>query len=210
MTASTETRTADPRLLPRVREFVSRDRQMLIGGEWTDAASGKTFTTYDPATAAPITDVAHGEADDVDRAVRAARRAFDDGPWSRMKPNERERMIWRVGDILSERADEFGQLEALDNGKSVAIAAAVDVAGRPTSSATTRAGPPRSRARTVNVSMPFVPGGEFHAYTLREPVGRLRADRAVELPAADGRRGSSRPRWPPATPSSSSPPSRPR
>ncbi|PXW35106.1 UNVERIFIED_CONTAM: aldehyde dehydrogenase (NAD+) [Williamsia faeni] len=171
MTASTETRTADPRLLPRVREFVSRDRQMLIGGEWTDAASGKTFTTYDPATAAPITDVAQGEATDVDRAVRAARQAFDEGPWARMKPNERERLIWRVGDILSERADEFGQLEALDNGKSAGIAAAVDTQWSADIFRYNAGLCTKITGSTVNVSMPFVPGGEFHAYTLRDPLG---------------------------------------
>ncbi len=120
------TAIAEPQLTSRVRDFVSTDRKMLIGGEWVDAASGKTFTTYDPATTAPITDVAYGDASDVDRAVRAARKAFDDGHWARMKPNERERLLWRVGDILSERAEEFGQLEALDNGKSAGIAAAVD------------------------------------------------------------------------------------
>ena len=114
-------------LLPRIRDFISADRSMLIGGEWVSAASGRTFETIDPATARPITSVAHGEATDVDRAVRAARRAFDEGPWASMKPNERERLLWRVGDLLTERAAEFGQLEALDNGKAATIASAVDV-----------------------------------------------------------------------------------
>lgn len=165
------TAIAEPRLTSRVRDFVSTDRKMLIGGEWVDAASGKTFTTYDPATTAPITNVAHGDASDVDRAVRAARKAFDDGHWARMKPNERERLLWRVGDILSERAEEFGQLEAIDNGKSAGIAAAVDT---PWSADIFRynAGlATKIFGSTVNVSMPFVPGGEFHAYTLRDPVG---------------------------------------
>ena len=65
----------------RVRDFITTDRPMLIGGEWVSAASGRTFETIDPATARPITSVAHGEAVDIDRAVRAARQAFDDGPW---------------------------------------------------------------------------------------------------------------------------------
>ncbi|MDL9944823.1 aldehyde dehydrogenase family protein [Gordonia sp. ABSL11-1] len=155
----------------KVRDFISGDRPMLIGGEWVWSASGRTFETIDPATARPITSVAHGEAADIDRAVRAARQAFDDGPWSRMKPNERERLLWKVGDLLTERAAEFGQLEALDNGKAATIAAAVDTnwsadifrynAGLAT----------KITGSTVDVSMPFVPGGEFHAYTLREPVG---------------------------------------
>ena len=165
------TAIAEPQLTSRVRGFISADRSMLIGGEWTGAASGKTFTTFDPATTAPITDVAHGDATDVDRAVRAARRAFDDGPWARMKPNERERLLWRVGDLLTERAEEFGQLEALDNGKSAGIAAAVDTAWSADIFRYNAGLCTKIFGSTVNVSMPFVPGGEFHAYTLRDPVG---------------------------------------
>ena len=81
-----------------------------------------------------------------------------------MKPNERERPIWRVGDLLSERAEIFGQLEALDNGKSVAIATAVDVGWsadvRYNAGLTTKI-----TGTSVNPSMPFAPGGQFHAYT---------------------------------------------
>ena len=97
------TTSLTPALLPAVAEFVASDRKMLIGGAWVDAASGETFETLDPATGQVITRVAKGEAADIDRAVAAARAAYE-GPWSRMKPNERERLIWRVGDILSERA----------------------------------------------------------------------------------------------------------
>ena len=158
-------------LLPRIRDFISADRSMLIGGEWVSAASGRTFETIDPATARPITSVAHGEATDVDRAVRAARRAFDEGPWASMKPNERERLLWRVGDLLTERAAEFGQLEALDNGKAATIASAVDVSWSADIFRYNAGLATKITGSTVDVSMPFVPGGEFHAYTLREPVG---------------------------------------
>ncbi|MEO9327808.1 aldehyde dehydrogenase family protein [Gordonia aurantiaca] len=158
-------------LLPRVRDFIARDRPMLIGGEWVDSASGRTFETIDPATARPITSVAHGDTTDVDRAVRAAREAFDNGPWTRMKPNERERLLWRVGDLLTERAEEFGQLEALDNGKAATIATAVDVAWSADIFRYNAGLATKITGTTVDVSMPFVPGGEFHAYTLREPVG---------------------------------------
>ncbi|WOC11602.1 aldehyde dehydrogenase family protein [Gordonia sp. MP11Mi] len=164
------TTTLDTALLPAVAEFVSKDRKMLIGGQWVDAASGRTFATHDPATGQVITNVAHGEAADIDRAVAAARAAYE-GPWSRMKPNERERLIWRVGDILSERADVFGQLEALDNGKSVAIATGVDVnwsadvwrynAGLAT----------KIKGSAITPSMPFAPATQFHAYTRRESLG---------------------------------------
>ena len=159
-----------PALHPAVAEFVAADRKMLIGGRWVDAVSGKTFETHDPATGNLITRVAMGEAADIDAAVTAARAAFE-GPWSRMKPNERERLIWRVGDLLSERAEIFGQLEALDNGKSVAIATAVDVGWsadvwRYNAGLTTKI-----TGTSVNPSMPFAPGGQFHAYTRREALG---------------------------------------
>ncbi|MFE3290807.1 aldehyde dehydrogenase family protein [Rhodococcus sp. NPDC059234] len=166
------TAIADFPLTAGVQAFLGGGpKKLLIGGEWISAASGRTFPTYDPATGNPLTEVAHGQAEDVDRAVRAARAAFDEGPWASMKPNERERLIWRVGDILSERAEEFGQLEALDNGKSAGIASAVDVAWAADVFRYYAGWATKIEGSTVNVSMPFAPGAQFHAYTLREPVG---------------------------------------
>ncbi|TLF97555.1 aldehyde dehydrogenase family protein [Nocardia cyriacigeorgica] len=155
----------------QVRSFLDRPKRLFIGGEWVEAASGRTFTTEDPATGATLAEVAHGAAEDVDRAVRAARQAFDDGPWQWMKPNERERLLWRVGDILSERAAEFGELEALDNGKSAGIATAVDTAWAADVFRYYAGWATKIEGSTVDVSMPFAPGARFHAYTLREPVG---------------------------------------
>ncbi len=155
-----------------VQSFLDRPKQLLIGGNWVDAASGRTFETLDPSTGKTLTDVAYGEAADVDRAVRAARQAFDDGPWQWMKPNERERLLWRVGDIISERAAEFGELESLDNGKSAAIATLVD-AGWSADIWRYYAGwCTKIEGRTITPSMPLAPpGSQFHSYTLREPVG---------------------------------------
>ncbi len=155
-----------------VRAFTNRTHQLLIDGHWVDSMSGRTFPTHDPATGEKICEVAHGEAIDIDRAVLAARRAFDDSPWSRMKPNHRERLLWRVGDLLTERAEQFGQLESLDNGKSATIAQIVD-AGWAADVFRYYAGwATKIEGRTVDVSMPFAPdGAQFHAYTLREPVG---------------------------------------
>ncbi|GAC56510.1 putative aldehyde dehydrogenase [Gordonia hirsuta DSM 44140 = NBRC 16056] len=164
------TTTLHPGLLPAVADFVSTDRKMLIGGAWVDALSGETFETLDPATGQVITRVARGAAADIDRAVIAARAAFE-GPWSRMKPNERERLIWRVGDILSERAEIFGQLEALDNGKSVAIATAVDVGWSADVWRYNAGLATKITGSSITPSMPFAPDGQFHAYTRREALG---------------------------------------
>ncbi|ATY14153.1 betaine-aldehyde dehydrogenase [Amycolatopsis sp. AA4] len=165
------TATVEFPLHTQVREFVSGPLELLIGGRWVPAASGRTFPTYDPATGEKIAEVAHGEAEDVNRAVAAARKAFDEGPWAAMKPNERERLIWRIGDLLSERAEIFGQLEALDNGKSAAIATAVDTGWAADVFRYYAGWATKIEGSTVNVSMPFAPDAQFHAYTLREPVG---------------------------------------
>ncbi|MCA1006179.1 aldehyde dehydrogenase family protein [Rhodococcus hoagii] len=153
---------------PRVRQFLAGTKQLYIDGEFVDAVSGRTFVTLDPATGEHLADVAHGEAADIDRAVRAARRASE--PWAAVKPNERERLIWRVGDLLTERAAEFGQLESLDNGKS-AVASAADTARAADVFRYYAGWATKIEGSTVNVSMPFAPVGEFHAYTLREPIG---------------------------------------
>ncbi|HEX4062635.1 MAG TPA: aldehyde dehydrogenase family protein [Streptosporangiaceae bacterium] len=154
-----------------VEEFIARPRQLFINGQWADAASGKTFETPNPATGETLARVAEGDAEDINRAVRAARAAFDSGPWSRMTPSERGRIIWRIGDLILEHTQELAQLESLDNGKPVAVAAAADVplaadlfhymAGWAT----------KIEGNTINISVPYMPGANFHSYTLREPVG---------------------------------------
>jgi phenylacetaldehyde dehydrogenase len=154
-----------------VEAFVGSPRQLFINGQWCDAASGKTFETPNPATGETLARVAEGGAEDIDRAVRAARRAFEDGPWGRMTPSERGRIIWRIGDLILQHADELAQLEALDNGKPFAVAQAADVplaadlfhymAGWAT----------KIEGNTINISVPYMPGASFHSYTLREPLG---------------------------------------
>src|ERR1035441_8840905 len=104
-----------------VEEFIATPRQLFINGQWSDAASGRTFETPNPATGETLARVAEGDAEDIDRAVRAARRAFEEGPWGRMTPSERGRIIWRIGDLILEHLDELAQLESLDNGKPFAV-----------------------------------------------------------------------------------------
>ena len=154
-----------------VEEFTAIPRKLFIDGQWSDAASGKTFETPNPATGETLAQVAEGDAEDINRAVRAARRAFDDGPWTKMTPSERGRIIHRIGDLIAEHNDELAQLESLDNGKPFAVASAADVplsadmfwymAGWAT----------KIEGNTLNISVPYMPGANFHSYTLREPVG---------------------------------------
>jgi phenylacetaldehyde dehydrogenase len=111
----------------RVRQFLAREHKLLIGGEWLDAADGSTFETLDPATGRVLARVPAGGAADVDRAVRAARRAFRDDAWKRIGPSERGRIVWRLADLIEENAEELAVLDSLDNGKPVGAARAADV-----------------------------------------------------------------------------------
>jgi phenylacetaldehyde dehydrogenase len=154
-----------------VEAFIGSTRQLFINGQWVDAASGKTFETPNPATGETLARVAEGDAEDINRAVRAARAAFDDGPWSRMTPSERGRIVWKIGDLILEHVDELAQLESLDNGKPYLVAQAADVplaadlfhymAGWAT----------KIEGNTIDISVPYMPGANFHSYTLREPIG---------------------------------------
>src|ERR1700683_4716035 len=99
-----------------VSAFVVKPRKMLIGGKWVDAASGKTFETYNPATGQILARVAEGDREDVDVAVKAARRAFESGPWPEMSPSERGRLLWKLAELIDQHNEELAELETLDNG----------------------------------------------------------------------------------------------
>ncbi|KAB1141718.1 aldehyde dehydrogenase family protein [Streptomyces luteolifulvus] len=150
--------------------FLSKPAKLFIDGEFVDAADGRTFTTVDPGTAKPLAEVAEASAEDVNRAVAAARRALE-GPWSRLSPSERGRMIHRIGDLLAEHAEEFAELESLDNGKPFSAALGVEVPLAADMFHYMAGAATRLRGATMTPSVPYMPGKEFHAYTLREPVG---------------------------------------
>ena len=152
----------------RIQKFLSNPGKLLIDGDWVAAASGRTFETINPATEEKLAEVAHGEKEDIDRAVRAARQAFAyDSPWRRMSPSARGKLIWRIGDLIEEHVEELAMLESLDNGKPLGVARVADVplaadlfhymAGWPT----------KILGDTTPISAP----GEYLSYTLREPVG---------------------------------------
>src|SRR6202047_4428347 len=149
--------------------FFSKTGKLLINGKWVDAASGKTFATYNPATGEVLANVAAGDKEDIDRAVKAARAAFETGPWSKISPSERGRLLWKLADLLEKHTEEFAQPESLDNGKPLKVARAADVplavdhfryyAGWAT----------KVEGNTINLGL--AKQGKFHAYTVREPVG---------------------------------------
>ena len=102
--------------------------KLFINGQFVDAASGGIFDTINPATGEVLTQVAQGREEDIDRAVRAARAAFDTGPWTRkMSASDRAKILWKVGDLLLAHAEELGELETLDSGKPVTENTKIDV-----------------------------------------------------------------------------------
>jgi phenylacetaldehyde dehydrogenase len=155
-------------LLPAVSSFLSSPKQLLIDGEWVDAKDGKTFDTVNPATEDVLVKVAQASAVDADRAVVAARNAFEPGsPWSKMSPRDRSHLLWRIGDMIDERVEEFAQLESLDNGKSLASARG-DVGVAAELFRYFAGWATKMEGTTIPMS---VPGREFHAYTRREAIG---------------------------------------
>ncbi|MDE2040514.1 MAG: aldehyde dehydrogenase family protein [Elusimicrobia bacterium] len=147
---------------------------MLIGGKRLDAASAKTFETMDPATGRVLARVAEADAADVERAVAAARQALS-GPWSRLSPAERERLLHRLADLVEREAESLAQLECLDCGKTIREAKNGDL---PLAAALLRyfAGwPTKIHGETIPVSVPYYPGASFLHYTTREPVGVIGA-----------------------------------
>src|SRR3984957_3877174 len=90
---------------PKIREFVTLKRGLLIDGKWVDAQSGRTFPVYNPATGEVLDECAAGEKADIDLAVKAARRAFEQGPWSRLTPGQRGRLIWKLADLVESHLD---------------------------------------------------------------------------------------------------------
>jgi phenylacetaldehyde dehydrogenase len=153
----------------KVTSFVGKKQKMLINGKWVDSASGKTFPTYNPATGEVLSQVAEGDREDIDRAVKAARAAFETGPWAKISPSERGRMMWRLADLIEKHTEEFAQLESLDNGKPLKIARIADLplavdhfryyAGWAT------------KIEGNTIPMGLARQGSYHAYTVREPVG---------------------------------------
>jgi len=157
----------DSRVSARTADFLTQSQRMFVDGRFVAAASGKTFPVYNPATGEVLTHVPEAEAEDVDRAVRAARRAFDEGPWPRMTPSARGRIMWKLADLLEENLEEFAELESIDNGKPLSVARAADIPLAVDMFRYMGGWATKISGSTLSLSFP----GDFHSYTLREPVG---------------------------------------
>ncbi|CAF2110251.1 BnaCnng12150D [Brassica napus] len=139
--------------------------KLLIDGNFVDAASGKTFPTLDPRTGEVIAHVAEGDAEDVNRAVKAARKAFDEGPWPKMTAYERSRVMLRFADLVEKHSEELAALESWDNGKTYeqALTAEIPMVARLFRYYAGWAD--KIHGLTVPAD------GNYHVQTLHEPIG---------------------------------------
>jgi acyl-CoA reductase-like NAD-dependent aldehyde dehydrogenase len=142
--------------------------KLFIGGQFVDSLSEKTFETRNPATCEVIVEIAEAGPEDVELAVRAARKAFEDGSeWRKMSPRDRSRMLWKLSELIRANAEELAELETLDTGKPIFESSRFDIplalecfeyyAGWPT--------------KIAGETLANSTGGEALVYTLREPIG---------------------------------------
>jgi aldehyde dehydrogenase (NAD+) len=152
-------------LKPKVAQFLNGVKKLYINGQWVPSASGKTFETVNPSSGETLAIVSEAESEDIDLAVKAARKAFDEGTWTKISAAERSRLIYKLADLIEDNAEELAQLESLDNGKPYRETSAVDIplavehfryfAGWST--------------KIVGQTIPVQ--GDFFNYTRHEPVG---------------------------------------
>lgn len=163
---------AQPAPSSRVAEFLKRPPRLFIAGEWVEPASGAVVAVFDPATGQQVAVVPDANGADVDRAVAAARAAFEGGPWPAMLPAQREALLWRLSDLIDAHADELAELESIDNGKTKFMAGLVDVPGARNHFRYMAGWATKIEGSTIDVSInPARADGRMNAYTRREPVG---------------------------------------
>jgi phenylacetaldehyde dehydrogenase len=159
------------RLSVASRNFLASTHRLFIDGRFVESAAGRDFAVVDPSSGQKVARVPEGDAHDIDKAVTAARRAFDAGPWSKLRPSQRERIMLRLADLLERHAEEFSELESVNSGRTLSNTRLIDVnlsvdylrymAGWAT----------KIHGQTLNPSTPYAPDARFFAMTLREPIG---------------------------------------
>jgi phenylacetaldehyde dehydrogenase len=154
-----------------VARFIKRTHRLLIGGEWVESASQARVPVVDPARGQEISSVPDANAADVDRAVAAARQAFEKGPWRDMPPAQRQALLWKLADLVDKHADELAELESVNNGKTKFMASIIDVPGTREYFRYMAGWATKIEGSTFETSIGGPPGAKFHTYTAREPVG---------------------------------------
>ena len=158
-----------PEYSEAVKKALAREPQLYINGEWVNSSGDATIDVEDPSTGKVISSFVESTDKDVDRAVAAARAAFDDKRWRGMPPLERERIMHKIADLIEANADELAELEAIDVGKPKGMAGAIDVPGAAAHFRYMAGWAGKAGGET---QAPYsMPDGMMFAYTLKEPVG---------------------------------------
>lgn len=155
---------------PKVQAFLDRSHGHFIDNETVVPAGVRMLDLHNPATGRVIAQIPDGSAADVDTAVAAARRAFEGG-WGRSRPAERERILLKLADLIEQSAEELAELETLNQGKSIFISRAVEVGGSVDWIRYAAGWATKIEGSTLDVSIQAIPGAQYRAMTLREPVG---------------------------------------
>jgi phenylacetaldehyde dehydrogenase len=178
MNAQISPQQSEPSAL--VGSFLARTHALFIDGKFVPAQSGETFDVINPATGEAFAKVTAGGAADIDLAVKAARRAFESGPWSAMNPSGRRNLMWKLAEALEKNTDEIATLESLDNGMPLTMARYMVAGGA--ECLRYNAG----WAGKINGETPSISAPNHHVYTLREPVGVVGAITPWNVPLAIG------------------------
>ncbi len=152
-------------LKPKVKEFLKGDKGLYINGDYVSSESGKTFEVKNPSTEEVIANVSEASEKDVDKAVKAAKDAFDNGEWTKMDADSRSQLIYKFAELLHENREELAQLEALDNGKKYQQALEDDVDGTVQHFRYYAGWATKIFGKTTNIDPNYV------TYTVHEPIG---------------------------------------
>lgn len=150
---------------PKVREFLQGPKRIYINGEFLDSANGKTFDVYNPADGEKLTEVYEGTEEDINRAVKAAKSAFESGPWMEISEAERAKLMLNLADLIEERAEEIAQIETLDNGKPINDTRSIDIPNCIDQLRYFAGWTTKNYGQTIPVNK------QFFNYTKHEPVG---------------------------------------
>ncbi|MEJ8567016.1 aldehyde dehydrogenase family protein [Elongatibacter sediminis] len=153
------------------REYLRRTHDLLIGGESVSSNGDGRLTVLDPSSGAEVATAADGTADDIDRAVRSARSALDEGDWKSLRPDERERLMLKLADLIEDQADVIAEIEAIESGRKVGDTRVVDAEFSAHILRYMAGWPSKIHGETLPASVPYMPGANFLTYTVREPIG---------------------------------------
>ena len=152
------------------RAWLGLNHQHFINGKFVQGSHGQTLAVIDPTSGETVSHVPAGNASDIDRAVKAARNAFESGPWRKMRGGERERLLLRLADLLDANATELSEIESVNSGRILADTRAFDVDLSVSYLRYMAGWATKIQGNTIEPSIPYA-SGNFFAMTLREPIG---------------------------------------